>query len=240
MKPEPGVDLQRAFYNQRWQGVTFVRGLKLRRCVAILDAVASTRPAEPRIIELGCGTGWLTSILGTIGPSVGVDLADVAIKEASRRYPHVEFVVADIPTWDYPRASFDIVVSHEVLEHIEEQEAYLEVAYGLLRKGGYLVLTTPNKRTADAYPRDESAADELQPIEKWLNVGELKRMLSRRFRIVRLTTIMPGFGVNGVYRIVSSPIVRAVLRRIGVCWIFDEVALDLGFGLHILAIGRKE
>jgi hypothetical protein len=133
-----------------------------------------------------------------------------------------------------------MVVSHEVLEHIERQEAYLEVAYELLRKGGYLILTTPNKRTVEASATDEHAAGELQPIEEWVTIGELKRMLLRRFSIVRATTICPGFGSKGMYRIVSSPVVRGALRRLGVAWIFDKMALDLGFGLHILAIGRKD
>lgn len=240
MTQEPTIDLQRAFYDQRWQGVRFVRGLKLKRCVAILDAVASTKLVEPRIIELGCGTGWLTSILGTLGPAVGVDLADAAIIEASHRYPHVEFVAADILTWNYPRAAFDMVVSHEVLEHVEQQQAYLEVAFGLLREGGYLILTTPNKRTFDACADDESIAGDLQPIEKWVTMGELERMLSGRFSVVRATSICAGYGTRGMYRIVSSPVVRAALRRLGVGWIFDKMALDLGFGLHILAIARRD
>lgn len=239
MKEEPTIDLQRSFYNERWQGFSFIRGLKLKRCVAILDAVAATKLVEPRIIELGCGTGWLTSVLGSIGPAVGVDLAEDAIREAAKRYPHVEFVAADIVNWEYPRAAFDMVVSHEVLEHVEQQQAYLEVACGLLREGGYLVLTTPNKHTFDALSDGDSLAGDLQPIEKWVTAAELKRMLRAHFSVVRMTSICAGYGSKGMYRVVSSPVVRAALRRLGVGWIFDKIALELGFGLHLLAIGRK-
>jgi SAM-dependent methyltransferase len=240
MKETP-IDSHRVFYNRRWESDTFIKGGKLQRCLAILEAIASTGSGvPPNIIELGCGRGWLTNILGTIGPSTGVDLSDVAMHEASRRYSHLDFIAADILDWEYPPESFDIVISHEVLEHVEDQESYLEVARGLLRKGGFLILTMPNRPTSEALSDEEIASYELQPIEKWLTLSELKAKLSPRFRIVRITTIMPGFGVKGIYRIVSSRRLRSVLNRLHLLWIYDTIALRCGFGLHLLAIAEKE
>lgn len=237
--PELSGEAQRTFYNLRSEGFAFIRNWKLQRCIQILSAIAETKLVDPRIIELGCGTGWLTSILGTIGPAVGVDLADAAIERASERYPHVAFIAADIPAWEYPKGSFDIVVSHEVLEHVKDQDGYLEVACGLLRTGGWLILTTPNRDTFAALSPGAAVAFDPQPIENTLNVGEVRSLLLRRLAIVRVTTIVPGHGVKGAYRIASSQSLRAFLGKLGVSWIFDGLAVRLGFGLHILATARK-
>jgi len=239
MESNPHISRQRSFYDERWSGFTYINRPKLLRAIAILEAIASTRITEPRILDLGCGTGWLTNVLGNLGPSVGVDLSDVAIGKARERYPHVEFMPVDISEWQYPGSTFDIVVSHEVLEHLEDQDAYLDKAHGLLRSGGYLILTTPNKDAVLAYPNDAIAARDLQPIEKWVTIKQLKAKLASRFDTVSITTVIPGAGVKGAYRIIGSPITRGIMRRAGVIWFYDRVVLKLGFGLHIVAIARK-
>ena len=128
------------------------------------------------------------------------------------------------------------MVSHEVIEHLEDQAGHLEMAYGLLKPGGHLILTTPQKRTCMAYP---ILAYQPQPVEKWLNASELRPMLRARFEIVELTTIITGGGRTGIYRILTSVRLRAGLKRIGLLSIFDYLVLRCGCGLHILTIARK-
>ena len=147
---------------------------------------------------------------------------------------------ADILKWRYPENTFDIVVSQEVLEHFDEQDAYLAVAHGLLKKGGHLILTTPNRRTFEAVPEHTPVVDALQPIENWLYAHELKSLLRQRFSNVRVTTVVPGRGVKGSYRVASSYRLRRALDRIGMRGAFETVALRAGFGLNLLAIARKD
>src|SRR5690606_27001926 len=131
------VHHQEQFYNNRWQDFDFANRLKLARCINILNGLLGTKKVAPRIIDLGCGAGWLTSILGQFGPTVGVELSRRAVEEAARKFPHVTFIQADIFTWDYPKEEFDIVVSQEVIEHVDEQERYLAIAHDLLQPDGY-------------------------------------------------------------------------------------------------------
>ena len=175
-------------------------------------------------------------MLGTIGPALGVDLSDETIAEASARYPSARFVAADALAWDHPGDTFDLVVSHEVLEHLDDQAAYLRVAHRLLKKGGHLILTTPNR---SALPDDALDDYDGQPIEKWLTRRELKGLLSPSFRIVRLTSVRPGIGTRGAHRIAGSYRLRALLRRVGLGDAFDAVALRLGFGYHHLVVARR-
>ena len=230
---------QRHFYNERWRGFEFANPLKLARATAILEMVASTQLREPRIVDLGSGSGWLAGILGSFGPTVAVELSDEAVRAAAARYPHVEFVQADILGWDFPRNAFDIVVSQEVLEHMADQPAYLDVAHGLLREGGYLILTTPNESTMAAMEADQRKAWSHQPIESLVTIAELRSLVSKRFQVQSLTTIIPNHGVRGSYRIVNSGRLRRILAGLGLSGAFDRWRLDAGYGLHTVLVARR-
>lgn len=233
------IELQREYYNARWHDFEFANTLKLARCIAILQSIHSLGLREPHIIDLGCGSGWLTAVLGHFGPAVGVDLSDEAVKAAVGRYPHVSFVQADIFNWDYPREQFDVVVSQEVIEHVEDQEGFLQIAYELLRDEGYLILTTPNARTFYAMTAQTRNSWSNQPIENWLTVPQLKRLLTPRFSVLQIRTIIPGHGVRGIYRVVNSVRLNRLLKQVRLnCW-FDQVRLGFGYGLHIVALAQK-
>lgn len=235
------IESQKAYYDEYWRGVEFpVNALRLERAVFILESLLRIGIRNPKIIDLGCGTGWLASMLGHIGPTVGVELSEVAVEEASKRHPHVKFVQADILDWDPPRGEFDVVVSQEVIEHIEEQMRYLETCRMLLRPGGHLILTTPNARTFDAMPAEQREAWGIQPIEKWLTISEMRALLSPGFDAVRLTTIIPKYGERGVYRIWGSKSLKNVLRRVGLLTQFEAARRRFGFGLHLAVVARKK
>lgn len=80
------MDAQREYYDKRFAQLEFANLLQLQRCVAILEALQATGLREPRIIELGSGAGWLTSVLGSFGPSEGVELSPSAVEVAATRY----------------------------------------------------------------------------------------------------------------------------------------------------------
>lgn len=235
----PPIDSQREFYNERWSGYEFANSLKLARAVSILESLALTKLREPRIVDLGCGSAWLTAIVGTFGPAIGVELSDEAVKTAAARYGHIGLVQSDIFAWKYPRQAFDIVISQEVIEHVPDQAEYLRIAHDLLKSGGFLILTTPNAETMDAMEADQSASWSQQPIESLLSRGELRRLLRPYFRVKRLSTIVPNFGVAGVRRFLNSYRLRRVLSLCGLGDVFDAWRLRLGYGLHTIVVARK-
>lgn len=230
---------QKNFYNDKWKVFSFINRLKLLRCIAILEAIASTKIKEPKIIDLGCGAGWLTNIVSSLGPTIGVDFSTTAISEASKKYPNAKFIAADILHWDYPKEAFDIVISQEVIEHMQDQTAYLEVAYNLLHSGGYLILTTPNAKAFQAMPEEQRINWSGQPLENILKINQLKTLLLTRFKIVRLTTIIPEYGTKGAYILFNSKRLRRMLEKTGLGLILDRLRLNLGYGLHILAVAQK-
>ncbi|MFN2460044.1 MAG: class I SAM-dependent methyltransferase [Candidatus Velthaea sp.] len=234
------TELQRdiTYYNEEWSKEErfFANAWQLTRAAAILRAIADARLTRPAICELGSGTGWLTSILGSVGDATGVELSTVAVEKARARYQHVDFVCADALTWDHPRHVFDVVVSHESIEHVDDQQRYVDLCCGLLKPGGLLVLTTPNARTVAAIP---AALRSHQPHENIMTAAQLRRLLRTHFPDIRITTSILAGGTSGVYRLVSSVRLRKVVRRLRLESAFDALALRAGFGLHLIAIARK-
>jgi SAM-dependent methyltransferase len=228
---------QQAFYDARWKDRFFINNAKLTRCIAILDCISSIKLVEPQIVELGSGCGWLTAMLGAIGPATGIELSPVAVAQARERYPSVNFIQADLNRWDYPREQFDLVISHEVLEHLHDQVGHLKLAQGLLRKGGYIILTTPNKPIyEDLLARGEV---EMQPIENWMTEGDLRTMAQNYFEVIRLTTIRPLPRRRGVFRVFNYFRCRNLAERLGMRRPFETLVGRWGAGLHLLLLARK-
>src|SRR5439155_5856786 len=110
---------------------------------------------------------------------VGADIAAEVIAQARARYAAVqnlEFVAADCAVLPFPDASFDAVVSFETIEHITQQEAFLDEVRRVLRTDGLFVLSSPNKLE---YSDRRSFANEFHVRE--LYRGELAALLAQRF-----------------------------------------------------------
>jgi SAM-dependent methyltransferase len=79
---------------------------------------------------------------------VGVDISQQAIDHARRTYPNlrnIEFQVGSCTAIPSPDAVFDVAVSFETLEHIAEQEQFMAELARVLKPGGMLLVSCPNK-----------------------------------------------------------------------------------------------
>jgi 2-polyprenyl-3-methyl-5-hydroxy-6-metoxy-1,4-benzoquinol methylase len=232
-------DEQVRYYDEWFEDFSYANLLQLERAVSILDGLLSTECSRPRILDFGCGPGWFSNILANFGPTLGVDLSRETISRAKVRYQGPEYQSVDIFNWDYPTGAFDIVVSQEVLEHVEDQTRYLDIAYELLRKGGYLILTTPNAKTMLAIPEKQRKEWTNQPLENWVTRRELRALLRRRFNKIHMNTITFGMGSKGSYRLVNSSKLESILQTIGLLKVHNLLRARMGYGLHIVAVAQK-
>jgi SAM-dependent methyltransferase len=113
-----------------------------RRLKMILDA-AGERLSGYALVN-GCGVGIYLDHLGMkFEKIVGLDIEFERLQEARTHQKDViNGTGEDLP---FPSDSFDLVLSHEVLEHVEDDRAAIREIVRVLRPGGRLVLFCPNR-----------------------------------------------------------------------------------------------
>lgn len=100
------------------------------------------------VLEAGSGEGYgADMIAGVAERVVGLDYDAGAVAHVRARYPRVEMIegnLADLPLDD---ASVDVVVNFQVIEHLWDQGQFLRECLRVLRPGGQLLISTPNRIT---------------------------------------------------------------------------------------------
>jgi ubiquinone/menaquinone biosynthesis C-methylase UbiE len=115
------------------------------RMVKTIDMAASPHPF---ILDLGCGTGEGISRIYAEGMTViATDLSPAMVRTAVRRFPVLQGCVADATGLPFKPERFDILQSLGVLEYIGLYEHALREMRRVLKPGGTLVLSVPNRHS---------------------------------------------------------------------------------------------
>lgn len=190
-----------------------------------------------RIIDVGCGVGWMSERLVKYGKVTGVDLADEVLARARLRIPEVEFIAGSI--FDVPLNShdFDVVVTLSTLPHVADQHAFMDRLADLLKPGGILIIATQNRFVLERW--SGVPGPPVGQIRRWVSAAELRHLLARCFIVQELTSLVP-VGDEGWLRLVNSQKVNWLLGRfIPPRWIkrMKERAL-LGHSLMLRAVRK--
>lgn len=101
--------------------------------------------AARRVLEVGCGDGFLAARLtGRVPDVTALDVDGPVLQRARARFAAapVRWLQGDVMTVDLPRADFDAVVSNAALHHIDDTRAALERLAGLVSPRGTLAVVT--------------------------------------------------------------------------------------------------
>jgi 2-polyprenyl-6-hydroxyphenyl methylase / 3-demethylubiquinone-9 3-methyltransferase len=107
--------------------------------------IASVIQKKSKIIDLGCGAGFLTNALAAAGHEVtGVDLSRGSL-EMARKNSSVTYIEADATDVPLPSHTFDVVCAMDLLEHVPDPKKVVQEAARLLMPGGLFFFHTFNR-----------------------------------------------------------------------------------------------
>ena len=140
-----------------------------------------------RVLDVGCGTGFLLENLAGRGYSgVGIDLSPESVALAQERLERLgvadrlEAIVGS--AYEPPEGPFDLIALTDVLEHLEDPRACLRALREVMAPGGLLVISTPNRRSlpgarrfaAEHLPGGDRIKLNLAPIDNWQTWTDLE------------------------------------------------------------------
>jgi SAM-dependent methyltransferase len=205
-----------------------------------------------RVLDVGCGVGMYTAAFLRETPHVfGIEVECERALEARERAAGVVQAVGErLP---FPDAAFDVVFSHEVLEHVADDRACVAEMVRVTRPGGRIVVFVPNRR----YPFETHGVfwrgryhfgnvplvnwlptplrDRLAPHVRAYTAGGLRRLFAGLpVRVVHHTQIFPGYD-NVVAR---APALGRALRA--VTYLLERTPLRTFALSHLLVVERNQ
>lgn len=161
----------------------------------IFNKMKKIAPPPSTVLEVGCGTGNVSSFLASKGYSVvGSEYYTEALKISWPGFIKVQGNAENLPFKD---GIFDCVGLFDVIEHFENDNAPLKEAVRVLKKGGFLIITAPARE------------------ELWSWVDEVS-LHKRRYTTERINRIFSQLNLESLlveYMFMSLYIPMKYLRR---------------------------
>ncbi|MFH1307828.1 MAG: class I SAM-dependent methyltransferase [archaeon] len=188
-----------------------------------------------KILDLGCGRGWLTKELSKYGEAEG---ADQCIEQANKLYPEINFFEFNISK-NKIKSKYDLIVSSEVIEHLsqKDQKKFIKIINNSLTSTGCLILTTPNKKKADKLLKVLNDYEK-QPLENYLSFQDLKSLLKENFSIIDFRTAMFFPIIFRKYKSLSL-VYGLFYIKLRLYKIIDRIFNKSHLGLYNLILARK-
>ena len=150
--PQPDDEQLRQIYSANYfLGATdphlaeHVCQLKTATANFYLDIVKTTTAGPKRLLEIGCGDGYLLSAAESRGYEVtGIDYSEHAARRAQEKLKNGRVFVGDISTANLPQGHFDFCILADVLEHVRDPDAFLRATACCLKPGGRILIATPS------------------------------------------------------------------------------------------------
>lgn len=210
---------------------------------------------QGRILDAGCGDGTMLTNLKKHHPSIrmyGTDISKEGCRLARERgiIAKISDLNHKIP---FKNNFFDFIIAHEVIEHLTDPDEFLEECNRTLKKGGYLVVTTPNLTAwyhrilflFGLYP----LFSELSTRERKVGIGILKYVIKsnqpvghiRIFTAAALKDLIKLYGFS-IKKVKGAPIPFNFPKIIG--WIYDTFDFIFSFfpslSSNILIVAKKK
>jgi SAM-dependent methyltransferase len=136
-----------------------------------------------QVLDIGCGRGYGFDVLSAHSSSqTGVDISLPFLSAAQRTYRGVAFAQATGEHLPFRSGSFDTAIAFEVIEHLQDDKGFLEDLLRLVRPGGTVAISTPNRLVSSG-----ASKKPLNPFHvREYSIEEFEGLLQRVFSTVTL------------------------------------------------------
>lgn len=131
------------------------------------------------VLDIASGEGYGSNLLAKVAQSVlGVDIEKKVVDFANKKYtqPNLEFKVGSTSLIPSKDKVFDLIVSFETIEHHDEHEQMMEEFKRVLKPGGVLIISSPDKLNYTDIPQYTNSFH-----VKELYKEEFKKIIARYF-----------------------------------------------------------
>jgi 2-polyprenyl-3-methyl-5-hydroxy-6-metoxy-1,4-benzoquinol methylase len=170
----------------------FINWLFWQRLHKVINYIERDAPYE-HVLDFGCGSGVLLPFLCEIGQRVtamDIDLLPFERVSRLRAFPaNLQFLDArEVTLKDLPKASFDIIVATDVLEHVEDLPGTLTDMEALLKPGGQIVISGPTENILYKIGR-KLAGPEYSGDYHERGILEVRELLAKQMQVIQIATL---------------------------------------------------
>jgi SAM-dependent methyltransferase len=169
------------------------------------------RCAGRDVLEAGCGEGYGADLIADVaGLVIGLDYDEATVAHVRARYPRVDMRHGNLAELPLPDGSVDVVVNFQVIEHLWDQPQFVAECLRVLRPGGLLLMSTPNRVTFS--PGRDTPINPFHTRE--LNAAELTELLEAAgFRLEAMQGVFHGRGLAELDAKHGGSIIEAQVAR---------------------------
>lgn len=109
------------------------------------DELLPKKLKKQKVLDAGCGTGWFSKAAAERGAQVTSMYIGPKLLEQVKKKCKSKRVVGSVMDMPFKASSFDVVISSEVIEHVTHPNKALKEFFRVLKPGGTLIVTTPNR-----------------------------------------------------------------------------------------------
>jgi 2-polyprenyl-3-methyl-5-hydroxy-6-metoxy-1,4-benzoquinol methylase len=162
---------------------------RLRKAMEYIETDAPYKD----VLDFGCGSGVMLPFLCRISTRVtamDIDLLPFERVSRQRAFP-ANLTVYDarkMPLKDLPKASFDLIVATDVLEHVEDITGILSAMKNLLKPGGQVIISGPTENVLYKLGR-KLAGPEYSGDYHERGIPEVREMLKQQMQVIPIATL---------------------------------------------------
>lgn len=159
------------------------------------------------LLDIGAGIGIFINAFKKIRTSIELTACDInfeAISYLKSKFPNVNTINSDFLNLDENK-KYDCITLWDAFEHLVDPKKFIKKIYKLLKRNGYLVLSTPNTLSLEWSVAKENHVQILPPGHVNLyNTSNIDLVFGKSFKVKDIITLNGSLDVSYIKKFVSE------------------------------------